>query len=133
MDVLALVTIYDVAKEANVSAMTVSRVINNKGRISEATRDRVCKIMDELGYVPNTVARSLVLQKTKMLSLLITDTTNPFYTTITRGAEDAAMHFGYKLLFGNSDENINKEKDYLDMILSTRVDGVLSAKIKKLN
>jgi LacI family transcriptional regulator len=79
-DVLALVTIYDVAKEANVSAMTVSRVINNKGRISEATRDRVRKIMDELGFVPNTVARSLVLQKTKMLSLLITDITNPFYT-----------------------------------------------------
>jgi LacI family transcriptional regulator len=126
-DVLALVTIYDVAKEANVSAMTVSRVINNKGRISEATRIRVRKIMDELGYVPNTVARSLVLQETKMLSLLITDITNPFYTTIARGAEDAAMRFGYKLLFGNSDENINKEKDYLDMILSTRVDGVLFA------
>jgi LacI family transcriptional regulator len=126
-DVLALVTIYDVAKEANVSAMTVSRVINNKGRISEATRIRVRKIMDELGYVPNTVARSLVLQETKILSLLITDITNPFYTTIARGAEDAAMRFGYKLLFGNSDENINKEKDYLDMILSTRVDGVLFA------
>jgi LacI family transcriptional regulator len=126
-DVLALVTIYDVAKEANVSAMTVSRVINNKGRISEATRIRVRKIMDELGYVPNTVARSLVLQETKILSLLITDITNPFYTTIARGAEDAAMRFGYKLLFGNSDENIIKEKDYLDMILSTRVDGVLFA------
>lgn len=126
-DVVALVTIYDIAKEANVSAMTVSRVINNTGRISAATRIKVRKVMDELGYVPNTVARSLVLQETKMLSLLITDITNPFYTTIARGAEDAAKHFGYKLLFGNSDENNSKEKDYVDMILSTRVDGVLFA------
>jgi LacI family transcriptional regulator len=126
-DVMALVTIYDIAKEANVSAMTVSRVINNTGRISEATRVKVHKVMNELGYVPNTVARSLVLQETKMLSLLITDITNPFYTTLARGAEDAAKRFGYKLLFGNSDENNAKEKDYVDMILSTRVDGVLFA------
>ncbi|MBP1992912.1 LacI family DNA-binding transcriptional regulator [Paenibacillus eucommiae] len=122
-----MVTIYDIAKEANVSAMTVSRVINNKGRISEATRIKVRKVMEELGYVPNTVARSLVLQQTHMLSLLIADITNPFYTTLARGAEDAAKRLGYKLLFGNSDESMAKEKDYVDMILSTRVDGVLFA------
>jgi LacI family transcriptional regulator len=121
----SLVTIYDIAKQADVSAMTVSRVINNTGRISEATRVKVRKVMEELNYVPNTVARSLVLQETKILSLLITDITNPFYTTVARGAEDAAKRFGYKLLFGNSDENLAKEKDYLEMILSTRVDGVL--------
>lgn len=120
-----MVTIYDIAEKANVSAMTVSRVINNTGRISEATRKRVKKVMEELNYVPNSMARSLVLQKTKMLSLLITDITNPFYTTLARGAEDIAKQAGYKLLFGNSDEDYAKEKDYVDMILSTRVDGVL--------
>lgn len=122
-----LTTIYDIAKKANVSAMTVSRVINNTGKISEATRKRVREVMVELNYVPNSMARSLVLQKTMLLSLLITDITNPFYTTLARGAEDAAKKFGYKLLFGNSDEDYAKERDYVDMILSTRVDGVLFA------
>ncbi|MFD2612417.1 LacI family DNA-binding transcriptional regulator [Paenibacillus gansuensis] len=122
-----MTTIYDIAKKANVSAMTVSRVVNNTGRISEATRKRVKKVMEEMNYVPNSMARSLVLQKTKMLSLLITDITNPFFTTLARGAEDTAKRYGYKLLFGNSDEDYAKEKDYVDMILSTRVDGVLFA------
>lgn len=120
-----MVTIYDIAKQANVSAMTVSKVINNTGKISEKTRQRVKRIMEEMNYVPNSMARSLVLQETKMLSLLIPDITNPFFTTVARGAEDAAMRLGYKLLFGNSDENLEKEKEYVDMILSTRVDGVL--------
>ncbi|MFD0692980.1 LacI family DNA-binding transcriptional regulator [Paenibacillus sp. GCM10027628] len=122
-----MITIYDIAEKAGVSAMTVSRVINNTGRISEATRKRVRKVMEELHYIPNSMARSLVLQKTNILSLLITDITNPFYTTIARGAEDAAKRSGFRLLFGNSDENYAKEKDYVDMILSTRVDGVLFA------
>ncbi len=122
-----MVTIYDIAKRAQVSAMTVSRVINNSGRISDKTKVKVKKIMEELNYVPNSTARSLVTQETKMLTLLITDITNPFYTTLARGAEDAAMQLGYKLLFGNSDENLQKEKEYVDTILSTRVDGVLFA------
>ncbi|NUU78902.1 LacI family DNA-binding transcriptional regulator [Paenibacillus xylanilyticus] len=122
-----MITIYDIAKKANVSAMTVSKVINQTGRISTATRERVQKVIDELGYIPNSNARSLVLQRTQMLSLLITDITNPFYTTLARGAEDAANARGYRLLFSNSDEDYNKEKNYVETILSTRVDGVLFA------
>lgn len=122
-----MVTIYDIAKQANVSAMTVSRVINNSGRISAKTREKIKRIMQEMNYVPNSTARSLVKQETKMLSLLITDITNPFFTTLARGAEDAALKLGYKLLFGNSDENLSKEREYVDMVLSTRVDGLLFA------
>ncbi|MDR6551217.1 LacI family DNA-binding transcriptional regulator [Paenibacillus qinlingensis] len=122
-----MITIYDIAEKAGVSAMTVSRVINNTGRISEETRKRVRKVMEELHYIPNALARSLVSQKTNLISLLITDITNPFYTTLARGAEDAAKKAGYRLLFANSDEDYVKEKDYVDMILSTRVDGVLFA------
>ncbi|PYI55115.1 LacI family DNA-binding transcriptional regulator [Paenibacillus flagellatus] len=122
-----MVTIYDIAKRADVSAMTVSRVINNSGRISPKTREKVKRIMEEMNYVPNSTARSLVKQETKMLSLLITDIMNPFFTTLARGAEDAALKLGYKLLFGNSDEKLSKEKEYVDMVLSTRVDGVLFA------
>lgn len=120
-----MVTIYDIAKKANVSAMTVSRVINNTGRISEKTRKKVKLVMEELHYVPNQTARSLVLQQTNLIFLLITDITNPFFTTLSRGAEDAARKYGYKVLFGNSDEDLEKEKDYINTILATRVDGVL--------
>ncbi|ANE47234.1 LacI family transcriptional regulator [Paenibacillus swuensis] len=122
-----MVTIYDIAAKANVSAMTVSRVINNTGKISEKTRAKVKKVMEELHYVPNQNARSLVLQQTRILFLLITDITNPFYTTVSRGAEDAAKRYGYRLLFGNSDESLEKEADYITTILTTRVDGVLMA------
>lgn len=122
-----MVTIYDIAAKAGVSAMTVSRVINNTGKISDKTRSKVRRVMDELGYVPNQMARSLVLQQSHLLFLLITDITNPFYTTLARGAEDAAKKYGYRLLFGNSDESLDKEKDYLDTILATRADGVLIA------
>lgn len=122
-----MVTIYDIANRANVSAMTVSRVINNTGRISEKTRAKVKRVMEEMNYVPNQNARSLVLQQTRTLFLLITDIANPFYTTLARGAEDAAIKNQYRLLFGNSDENPGKENEYIHTILSTRVDGVLVA------
>lgn len=122
-----MVTIYDIAEKANVSAMTVSRVINNTGKISDKTRAKVKKVMEELHYVPNHTARSLVLQQTHVLFLLITDITNPFYTTLSRGAEDAAKKSGYRLLFGNSDESLEKEADYMSTILSSRADGVLIA------
>ncbi|NGP57151.1 LacI family transcriptional regulator [Paenibacillus thiaminolyticus] len=122
-----MATIYDIAKKANVSAMTVSRVINNTGRVSEKTRDKVKQVMEEMRYIPNSVARCLVTQESKIVSLLITDITNPFFTTMARGAEDAAMRHGYRLMFGNSDESFSKEKDYVEMILSMRVDGVLFA------
>lgn len=122
-----MVTIYDIAEKANVSAMTVSRVINNTGKISDKTRAKVRRVMEEMNYVPNQTARSLVLQQTKLLFLLITDITNPFYTTLARGAEDAAIKNGYRLLFGNSDESLEKEADYVTTILTTRVDGVLLA------
>lgn len=122
-----MVSIYDIAKRAQCSTMTVSRVINNTGRISEKTRQRVKAIMAEMNYVPNQAARSLVLQQTKIISLLITDITNPFYTTLARGAEDAAKQLGYQVMFSNSDENLDKEREYIDTVVSMRVDGVLMA------
>jgi LacI family transcriptional regulator len=120
-----MATIVDVARKANVSPMTVSRVINGTGRVKEETRRRVLKAMEELHYYPNQNARGLVKKQTQMIWLLITDITNPFFTTLARGAEDTANLLGFRMLFGNSDENIAKEKDYVEMMLSSRVDGVL--------
>ncbi|QGH33568.1 LacI family DNA-binding transcriptional regulator [Gracilibacillus salitolerans] len=120
-----MVTIYDIAKLANVSPMTVSRVINNTGNTSEAIREKVNKAIDELEYIPNSSARSLTLKESKLLTLLISDIANPFFTKLARGAEDKARELGYQLMLCNTDENIEKEKEYINVIISTGADGVL--------
>ena len=122
-----MITIYDIAKEANVSAMTVSRVINNADNVSDKTRRKVEAVIKKLNYVPNSSARSLVSKKTKILSLMVTDIANPFFTSVARGAEDKAMQMGYQLMLCNSDENVEKESKYIDMLISTRIDGALLA------
>ena len=120
-----MVTIYDISKLAEVSPMTVSRVINQSGKVSEATRAKVEKAIEELNYIPNASARYLTARKSKILSLIITDINNPFFTKLARGAEDKAKQLGYRLMLCNSDEDIDKESDYINMLISTGVDGVL--------
>ncbi|WP_100407711.1 LacI family DNA-binding transcriptional regulator [Bacillus solitudinis] len=122
-----MATIYDVAKLAEVSPMTVSRVINQKGPISKSTKLKVEQAIETLNYIPNKTARSLISKTTKILSLLITDISNPFFTKVARGAEDKALQLGYQVIFSNSDEDINKESKYIQMLLESRVDGVLIA------
>jgi LacI family transcriptional regulator len=118
-------TIHDVAKRAGVGSITVSRVINNSGYSSAETRERVEKAVAELGYVPNTLARSLRSKRTNTLALLLTDITNPFFTTLARGVEDAASTAGYTLIFCNSDESAVKESTYVNILLQKQVDGFL--------
>ncbi|NGP45445.1 LacI family transcriptional regulator [Bacillaceae bacterium SIJ1] len=120
-----MVTIYDIAKLANVSTMTVSRVINQKKNVSKETREKVEQAIQELNYVPNTIAQSLQANRMKTLALLVTDITNPFFTQMTRGAEDEANKQGYQLLLCNTDENIAKEKSYILALLGKRIDGVM--------
>jgi LacI family transcriptional regulator len=120
-----MTTIQDVAKRAGVAPMTVSRVINNSGYASTDVRERVLAAISDLGYVPNTLARSLRIRRTHTIALILTDITNPFFTTIARGVEDAANAAGYTVIFGNTDESEEKEARYLDMIQQKRVDGIL--------
>jgi LacI family transcriptional regulator len=118
-------TIRDVARLAGVAPITVSRVINNSGYISQETRERVLQAVRQLGYVPNTLARSLRSRQTGMLALVITDVTNPFFTTLARGVEDAASQAGFSVILCNTDENEEKQDRYLHALLQKRVDGVL--------
>ena len=120
-------TIYDVAKRAGVSAMTVSRVINGKKDVKPETRERVLKAIEEIGYVPNSLARSFVLQRTRTIGLVITDITNPFFTTLARGVEDTAMRNQFSVIFCNTDEDPEKEVLYLELLARKRVDGVILA------
>jgi LacI family transcriptional regulator len=118
-------TIRDVAKRAGVAPITVSRVINNSGYVSIETRARVTAAIDELGYVPNRLARSLRLKRTNTLALVVTDITNPFWTTVVRGVEDAANAAGFTVILCNTDESEAKQDAYLQVLLQKRVDGIL--------
>ncbi len=118
-------TINDVALRAGVSAMTVSRVINNSGYSSPATRRRVEAAIAELGYVPNALARQLRSRRTKTLALVVSDISNPFFTTIARGVEDVAARHGFSVMYCNTDESETEEAQYLLMLIERQVDGVL--------
>jgi LacI family transcriptional regulator len=120
-----MATIHDVAKRAGVSPITVSRVINHSGYASQETRQRVEAAVAELGYVPNRLARSLRSKRTHTLALVITDITNPFFTTVARGVEDTASDAGYTVIFCNTDESETEEQKYLQVVLQQQVDGVL--------
>ncbi len=118
-------TIRDVAKRAGVSAITVSRVVNNSGYVGQETRERVEAAIAELGYVPNTLARSLRSRSTNALALILTDITNPFWTTVGRGVEDTANEAGFTVILGNTDESEIKQEKYLRTVVKQQVDGVL--------
>lgn len=120
-----MITIRDVARRASVSTMTVSRVINRSGYASPNTRARVEEAVAELGYVPNAVARHLRSKRTNTIALLMSDITNPFFTTIARGVEDAAAAHGYAVMFANTDESEVEEIQYLRMLAQRQIDGVL--------
>lgn len=120
-----MATIRDVAKRAGVAPITVSRVINNSGYFSEAARASVEAAIAELGYVPNRLARGLRQKRTHTLALVLTDITNPFFTTVARGVEDIANEAGYTVTYCNSDESLEKEQKYLDLLVQQQVDGIL--------
>ena len=122
-----LPTISDVAKRAGVSPVTVSRVINRADHVNPSTRKKVERAIKELGYVPNVVARSLRSKRTRTLGLLVPDITDWCWATVARGVEDSAQSRGYSLFLCNTDENPDKQRHYLDVVLGQRVDGVIIA------
>jgi LacI family transcriptional regulator len=117
--------IHDVAKRAGVAPITVSRVVNNNGYVSEETRRRVEAAIFELDYVPNALGSSLRSKRTQTLALVLSDITNPFWTTVARGVEDAANKRGYHIIIGNTDESPQKQEAYLIFLRQKQVDGFL--------
>ena len=105
--------------------MTVSRVVNGTGNTSAQTRARVEAAIDELGYVPNALGRQLRSKRTKTIALLVSDISNPYFTTIARGVEDFLNGHGYSVMYCNTDEDAAEEEQYLRMLIERQVDGVL--------
>ncbi|MEK4461427.1 LacI family DNA-binding transcriptional regulator [Paenibacillus sp. FSL H8-0315] len=122
-----MMTIKDVAKIAGVSVATVSRVINESGYVNIDTRKKVEAAIKEMNYTPNEVARSLYKRKSKLIGLLLPDITNPFFPQLARGIEDRMQEQGYRIIFGNSDENEDKEMDYIQTFIQNNVIGMISS------
>lgn len=117
--------ISDVAKLAGVSPTTVSRVLNNRGYISEETRENVQKAMNELNYFPNDIARSLFNKRSNLIGIILPTTSNPFFGELTFHLENISASLGYKVLLCNSLNRIDKEEKYLEMLMRNQVDGII--------
>lgn len=126
-----MTTIYDVAKKAGVSPATVSRVLNKRDNVTDATKKRVKDACEELNYVPNTNASSLRKKNTDTLAIIIPDIQNPFFTSILKGFEDKTSLKGYNTIVCATDENSAREKDYLRMIMAKRIDGLAISTVSK--
>lgn len=119
------VKISDVAKEAGVSVTSVSRVLNGGKYVRDEIKDRVLKTVKEMCYSPSSIARSLVLQKTNLIGVIIPDLTSSFHSTILSSIEEIASHNMYSILVSNIMEDIEKEKKYLNVFKQMRVSGII--------
>ncbi|MFF3286718.1 LacI family DNA-binding transcriptional regulator [Streptomyces sp. NPDC003023] len=121
-----MVTIQDVARAAGVSPATVSRVFNG-GNVTAARAESVRQAAAELGFAPNRLARSLRKQQSSVIGLIIPDIENPFFTSLARGVEDAAQRTGMSVVLCNSDEDVEKERRYIDIVMGEQMAGVIVA------
>ncbi|WML59447.1 catabolite control protein A [Neobacillus sp. PS2-9] len=119
------ITIYDVAREANVSMATVSRVVNGNPNVKPVTRKKVLEVIERLGYRPNAVARGLASKKTTTVGVIIPDISNIFFAELARGIEDIATMYKYNIILSNSDQNMDKELHLLNTMLGKQVDGIV--------
>lgn len=120
------VKLTDVAKKAEVSVTTVSRVINNHGYLSEKTKNKVFAAMKELNYQPNSLARSLQGKKMKLIGVIFPSITNPFFAELIQDIEEELFEQGYKIILCNASKNKQKEREYLKMLLANQVDGIIA-------
>lgn len=118
-----MIKLTDVAKKAGVSPTTVSRVLNNRGYISNATKIKVNNAIKELNYQPNNIARSLGGKATHIIGLIFYDTS---HGELISKLESKLFEKGYKVFLCNSANSPDKEKRYLDMLAANKVDGIIS-------
>jgi len=120
-----MTTIYDVARQAQVSPATVSRVLNGRTTVDPSMAARVQQAMRDLDYRPNAVARNLRLSQTSLWAVIISDIENPFFTSMVRGVEDVAQGAGFSVVLCNSDEDPEKESRYVAAALAEQMAGVI--------
>lgn len=119
------ITIYDVAREADVSMATVSRVVNGNPNVKPTTRKKVLEVIERLDYRPNAVARGLASKKTTTVGVIIPNVTNIYFSSLARGIDDVATMYKYNIILANSDGNSRKEISVLNTLLAKQVDGII--------
>jgi LacI family repressor for deo operon, udp, cdd, tsx, nupC, and nupG len=120
-----MVRIADVAKMANVSTATVSRVISNAGTVKKETADKVLEAIRKLNYKPNMLARQLRRLETKTILVVIPDITNTFFSNVLRGIESVATEHGYQVLLGDAQNVVERERGFLENLGQRKADGVI--------
>lgn len=120
-----MATIQDVARSAGVSTATVSRVLSAPGRVAEATRARVLAAVDSLGYSPNVAAKMLRTLRTQKILVTVPDISNPFFSQVIRGVEEAASAAGYSVLLGDTRHEPEREDQYAAMLRRKEADGLI--------
>lgn len=119
-------TIADIAKKAGVSKSTVSRYLNERYEcMSAATKERIATVIEEEDYRPNALARSLKRKKTYTIAVILANILNPFSASIIRGIEDYCQKTGFNLILCNTDDNAEKEKSYVQVLLDKQIDGLI--------
>ncbi|WJQ05929.1 LacI family DNA-binding transcriptional regulator [Geobacillus stearothermophilus] len=128
-----MASIKDVAKRANVSTATVSRVLRNAGNVTEETKQRVLEAIEALNYQPNVLGRYLRRMETETVLVIVPDITNPFFSKVLRGIEAVALEHGYQVLLGDTQNDVRLEEQYLNLLPQRQVDGMifLTARIRK--
>jgi LacI family transcriptional regulator len=121
----------EIAQEVGVSIALVSYVLNNQkeNRIGKEVADKIRQVAKDLNYQPNQIAKSLKMQKTFTIGLIVADISNPFSSLIARIIEDEAKKKGYTVIFGSSDENLEKATDLINALLNRQVDGFIIAAV----
>lgn len=119
------VTIYTVAREANVSMATVSRVVNGNQNVKPETRDRVLAVIKKLNYRPNAVARGLASKKTTTIGVVIPDITNDYFAELALGIDDIATMYKYNMILTNSDADGSSAIKVVQNLFAKQVDGVI--------
>lgn len=127
-----MVRIVDVAKKANVSTATVSRVLSKPDAVKEETTEKVLEAIKELNYQPNALARQLRRLETKTVLVVVPDITNPFFSKVLRGIESVAVTNGYQVLLGDAGNDVERENEYLNILRQKKADGMvlLTARMK---
>jgi LacI family transcriptional regulator len=120
-----MATIKDVARHARVSFTTVSHVINETRPVAAETAERVRQAISELGYKPSDVARALKSKRTRIIGMIVTSSTNPFFAAVTGGVERACFERGYSLMLCNSDDVTERLSGYLEILFAKRIDGLV--------
>ncbi len=125
-----VVTMNDIAKMANVSIATVSRVFGDSSKVSPKTKEKILALAEKYNFQPNESARTLAAKKSKLIAVVLPDVKNPYFTELLDYIEKLCVKNGYSMIFFNSDGDIKKEKSIIQQIIARQADGLLIAMTK---